>query len=913
VVATNIATGCTANMNGSDTVTTITLPTPYSVTGGGGYCIGGTGVAVNLSGSQPGITYQLYNGGTPVGGTFAGTGSPIAFGPQTVAGTYTVVASVGTTGCTAAMSGSAVVTVNSLPVAYSVIGGGGFCAGGAGVTIGLTGSQIGVNYQLYNGISPWGAPVAGTGGSISFGLSATSGTYTVIATNPATTCSASMTGSATITVSSTPAVVPVTGGGSYCSGGAGVHVGLAGSSVGVNYQLYRGATLVGSPVAGSGSTIDFGLITISGTYTVVATTTSTGCMATMSGSAVISINPLPAVYAVTGGGSFCAGGTGVSIGLSGSASGINYQLMRGTTVVGSPVAGTGGAISFGLQTVAGTYTVVATNTTTGCASNMSGSAVVVVNATPAVYTVTGGGAYCAGGTSFHVGLSGSNTGIRYQLYRGTTSVGGSVSGTGSSIDFGIMSTAGIYTVVATSTATGCTATMSGSATITVNPLPTAFSVTGGGSYCAGGPGVHVGLSGSSAGINYQLYRGTIPVGSSMSGTGSALDFGFQAIPGTYTVIATNAATGCTRNMTGSASVTVNTAPTVYTVTGGGSYCAGSGYHIGLSGSQPGVRYQLYLSGTPLGGTVAGTGAALDFGLFITLGTYTVVATNTSTSCTSNMSGSATISSGTLPTAYTVTGGGTLCSGGTGFAIGLSGSQSGIHYQLYRGTATVGTPLAGTGSALSFGVMTTAGGYTVVATNTATGCVRSMTGSATIIVNPTPTISGSIYTVAPGANITLSGSLSGGTWTSSFTSVATVGASTGVVHGVTIGTTTISYTMSTGCRATHVVSVTATGHRAADDSTSAMVVTTQGNTLYIVPNPNHGLFTVKGSLGVTSDVDVVLDITDMLGRTIYTNRVVAHNGELNEVIQLNQDVANGMYLLNVHSDVDSKVFHVIVEH
>ncbi|MCX6913690.1 MAG: hypothetical protein NT167_11680, partial [Verrucomicrobia bacterium] len=95
----------------------------------------------------------------------------------------------------------------------------------------------------------------------------------------------------------------------------------------------------------------------------------------------------PAAFAVTGGGAYCSGGSGVAVGLSGSETGVNYQLYRdGTTAVGSPVAGTGSALNFGNQTVAGTYTVKGTRTgcTTGCTLDMSGSAVVTVNPVAAV-------------------------------------------------------------------------------------------------------------------------------------------------------------------------------------------------------------------------------------------------------------------------------------------------------------------------------------------------------------------------------------------------------------------------------------------------------------------------------------------------------------------------------------------------
>ena len=45
-------------------------------------------------------------------------------------------------------------------------------------------------------------------------------------------------------------------------------------------------------------------------------------------------------------------------------------------------------------------------------------------------------------------------------------------------------------------------------TITVNPTPTIFTVSGGGAYCSGGLGVDIILSGSETGVNYQLYNGS---------------------------------------------------------------------------------------------------------------------------------------------------------------------------------------------------------------------------------------------------------------------------------------------------------------------------------------------------------------------------------------------------------------------
>ena len=99
------------NLDGCETNTS------YTVTGGGSYCYGGTGVIVGLNDSETGVEYQLYLDNVPVGATVSGTGEAISFGNQTLAGTYTVKGTKTVTGCTLEMTGSVVVSINSLPTA----------------------------------------------------------------------------------------------------------------------------------------------------------------------------------------------------------------------------------------------------------------------------------------------------------------------------------------------------------------------------------------------------------------------------------------------------------------------------------------------------------------------------------------------------------------------------------------------------------------------------------------------------------------------------------------------------------------------------------------------------------------------------------------------------------------------------
>lgn len=72
----------------------------------------------------------------------------------------------------------------SSPSQYSITGGGNYLCSSGGVTIGLSGSDVGTSYQLQrNGVNT-GSPVSGTGSIISFGNQTGLGTYTAVANSP---------------------------------------------------------------------------------------------------------------------------------------------------------------------------------------------------------------------------------------------------------------------------------------------------------------------------------------------------------------------------------------------------------------------------------------------------------------------------------------------------------------------------------------------------------------------------------------------------------------------------------------------------------------------------------------------------------------------------------------------------------
>ena len=927
IQASNIITGCTKWMNGSAVVTIDALPTLYNIIGGGGYCAGSAGAVINLSSSETTAHYQLVDPSGSLGSSVAGTGSSITFGPQTMAGFYTVKATNNTTGCSDIMAGTVNVTNNPLPTAYFVNGGGNYCVGGAGRYVGLSFSNVGIIYALYRNGTATGLVLVGTGLPLDFGLQTALGVYTVVATNNVTGCTANMNGSVAINTVPLPSVYSVSGTGSYCAGGVGLPIDLSFSDPGIDYQLFVGSTAVGSAINGTSAVLGFGLQTAPGDYTVVATNASTGCVSHMSGSAHITVNPLPAPYTVAGGGSYCDGGSGRNLGLTWADADISYQLYNGSLTSGAAITGAGTSISFGFRTDAGDYTVKATNLTTGCTNNMSGTATITVNPLPIVYTVVGGGNYCSGSTGVNVSLSGSNIGINYQLYLGSTMVGSAFAGSGGSIDFGAQTATGVYTVKATNTTAGCVSNMIGSATVGINPLPNVYTVSGGGTYCEGTLGHHINLSNSNTGIEYILHNGSATVGFPWTGTGSSIDFGTFAVPGTYTVVARNIITGCTSNMTASATLIQNplVRPTVTVHSAAGdTVCDGTTATFHATSVHGGVTptYQWSVNGAAI------TGAnSTSFNYAVVNGDIvSATVTSSSDACASPNWASAQVAMTSLPNglpdvSITANPGSNVCSGTTVLytAAPVYGGGSPSYSWKVNGVIVPGV----SGSSFSTTPANSDNIYCVM-TSSYQCRVWPYASSNQIIMNTVdPVNPGVEIIVTPGTSITL------GQNAAFVASVTNAGISPKYqwkIDGINVPGATNQVYASTHIANNNVVSCTVTssdicGDHVGSNSVKMSVRNNVGvnqisvaNNISVMPNPNKGAFTIKGELNNASvnDEEVTLEITNMLGQVVYSNKVMTQNGVLNEQVVLSNTIASGMYLLNIRSGADNTVVHIVVE-
>jgi len=87
-----------------------------------------------------------------------------------------------------------------------------------------------------------------------------------------------------------------------------------------------------------------------------------------------------------------------------------------------------------------------------------------------------------------------------------------------------------------------------------------------------------------------------------------------------------------------------------------------------------------------------------------------------------------------------------------------------------------------------------------------------------------------------------------------------------------------------------------------DTTSNLSVSSlnlPGSYVHVAPNPNNGDFSLTCDLGLLADEDVVVQIDNMLSQQVYTNTLHASAGKIDERISLG-DLPPGMYLLTARS-------------
>ena len=187
------------------------------------------------------------------------------------------------------------------------------------------------------------------------------------------------------------------------------------------------------------------------------------------------------------------------------------------------------------------------------ATNESNAAVLVVDASAPIHTITAASSTFCYANSTNIILSSSTVGVSYQLRNntGNLNIGMPVAGTGSSINLptGALFATTTFNVLATNNSTSCTISMNGSPTVATTPNGAKTLIASPATVCVGNSSSII-ISNSDIGVRYLLRNNfnNSAVGDSVNGNGGnatlPIPIGYLVSTTTFNVIARDVATNC---------------------------------------------------------------------------------------------------------------------------------------------------------------------------------------------------------------------------------------------------------------------------------------------------------------------------------------------------------------------------------
>lgn len=481
---------------------------------------------------------------------------------------YTLVSVTDSKGCMAIVSGTATVTVNTLPTA-SLMGNTNVCQNAAMPTVTFIGNNGTAPYTFTYKINSGANQTVTSVGNTATILMPTdvSGSFivTLVSVSDANGCGQTQSGNVAVNVSPAPSAT-ISGTTEVCLGSAAPQVIMTGSGGSAPYTFHY--TLNGTPqsIVSVGNTAVINVPTATaGSFEYVLTQVVSGdalsCAAAATGSATVTVTATTNGGTLTGGGSVCISGNSGSLTLSGYTGTIlHWEQSTNGGVTWTTINNTTNTYAYTNLTQTTTYRVWVKNGT--CVGAYSTSQSVNLLAIPIGGTVNGATTVCAGTNSGNLTLTGYTGSI--VRWESSTNNGGSwtnIAHTNATYTFNNLNTTTWFRAIVSNGV--CAEVASAHAVVNVNARPTA-NLSGTYSVCSGSS-VQIPITVTGSGTISGMLNGSI----SFSGTAPTIMV--EVSPGsntTYTITSLNDAncSALPAQMTGSASVTVNALPGAISIT-----------------------------------------------------------------------------------------------------------------------------------------------------------------------------------------------------------------------------------------------------------------------------------------------------------------------------------------------------------
>ena len=577
LVSVSTSGGCTQNLTGSVTIN-VRVPATVTISGTASIC-SGQSATITFSGTPNATVTYAVNGGANQTIVLNASGTATITNTFTATTTYTLVTAslAGNPPCPTAQTGSVTITVSTPPTA-TISANTGICVGeNAVVTFNGTPNAV-VTYNVNGGANQTITLDASGTATITTTPSA-SVTYNLVSVSSggASGCSVPLTGSATTTVAPAPTAT-ISANQVLCAPGIAIVTitGTPNSTVtysvngGANQTLVLGGSGNGLIIAPYSTTTTISLISISQNGTP-------SCTQLLSASTTISIGSLP-VVTISSDVTICSGGS-ATVTFTGTADAIVTYTIDGGDDQTITLNSSGTATITNTYTATTTFDLVSVelSSSTACSQSQTGTMVITVVA-PVMATISGNTSICTAGNATITFTGTPNATVTYTVNGGASQTI-TLNNSGTATISAPYSATTTFTLVNATSAgpNSCTQPLTGSAVITVLPLPTvAISINGSNSICAGSNATVVFTGTPDAVVTYTLNGGpnqTI----TLDNTGSASISVTPSTTATYTLVSVSVAAGaCTQVASGSVTITVTPAPSAGVDVANVSFCSTDG-------------------------------------------------------------------------------------------------------------------------------------------------------------------------------------------------------------------------------------------------------------------------------------------------------------------------------------------------
>ena len=429
---------------------------------------------------------------------------------------------------------TATVLVNPIPIVNATNPTQIRCSGVAMATMALSGTTPGstFNWTRDNTVDVTGIANSGSGNISGTLVNTTNSpvTVTFTITPTANSCDGNPINT-NVTVNPTPDVAATNSSQTICSGETIATIAFSGNVTGTVFNWTRNnlANVSGIPLSGSGD-ITGSLINTNSTVrtiTFTITPTANGCNGAPI-TATVMIYPVPTLTAALPNQIRCSGTAIGSFSIASSVTGTSYQWIRDNTVNVTGIPDSGGpSLMTGIPINNTNIPQTVNFTVTPTANNCEGAPIIVsllVNPTPNAVATPTSQTSCSEGTITDIILSGNVTGTTYTWTRTETTDLTGIPASGNGDISGILTnnTNFIQTTVFTirpnaNSCNGPTIT----ASVTVNPTPTATTLNTSQTVCSGSPITAISFTGTVVGTTYNWTRNnTTAVTGLESGSGN---------------------------------------------------------------------------------------------------------------------------------------------------------------------------------------------------------------------------------------------------------------------------------------------------------------------------------------------------------------------------------------------------------